>query len=191
MQVKWKVLIASLAIVVLVPLMVLFCAIAFNSSILRNDLFPKKLRGLIELFVPPKDLYSRLVEEEIDISTKGAQKSFKFKNKYFRTHSVGLMSRGFNADWYFRWREDRITPLRLEVSFFVDGKKLLSKVVGEDCSPFIGRKNGGFSLMLYDCPEDLPIDQLITCEVRVIQPDEAMYQTYGPIECYIQKRSDH
>ena len=144
------------------------------------------------MFAPPKDLYDLLIKEELDISKKGLIKRFEFKNKYAGRHDGGVLLDRFTNDLYFVPLSQRYQlKLKMEVNFFVQNSLILSRVVADEYSPFVGvRKGSGFSFFIYECPKDLPVNKLITCEVIVIEPDSTLNTFYGPVRFYIKKNWD-
>jgi len=161
-----------------------------NKSILSSNA-PDVMKLIVLAVAPPKDLYDYLINEELDISKKGFTKKFEFKNKYVGRHGVGILLDKFTDDLYFVPLSQRHNlKLKMEVNFYVQNSLILSHVVENKYSPFIGRKWSGFYFFTYDSPKDLPLDKLITCEVKVIEPDRTLNATYGPARFYINKMSD-
>jgi hypothetical protein len=161
-----------------------------NKSILSSNA-PDAMKLIVLAVATPKDFYDYMINEELDISNKGFTKRFEFKNKYVGRHSVGILLDKFTDDLYFVPLSQRYNlKLIMEVDFYTQNSLFLSHVVENKYSPFIGHKLSGFSFFTYDCPKDLPLDKIITCEVKVIEPDSTLNAAYGPARFYIKKMSD-
>ncbi len=181
---------SSLAILLSILIFAMLAIFLLNRSILSSNA-PKATRLLALAIVPPKDLYDYLINEELDISEKGVVKRFEFKNKYVGRHDVGVLLDKFSDDLYFKPLSERYRlKLKMEVNFYSQNLLILSRVVENKYDPFIGRKGNGFSFFTYDSPKDLPLDKLITCEVKVVEPDGTLNTVYGPAKFYIKKMSD-
>lgn len=140
----------------------------------------------------PDDYYRPIVNEELDVSVKGLTKKFEFKHKYDRAYDAGIMLKnyGVNNNDHYKSLTKRYKPtLKLEIKFYVDNVLVLSKV-SEEPSPFLGLYGDGMMLIYYRCPDDLPLNKQIVCEVKVIEPDKYLQDNYGPASFYIAKMSD-
>ncbi len=181
---------SSVAILLSISLLIVLAILLLNRTILKSD-FPKAIRLFVMAFAPPKDLYDDLINEELDISKKGLIKRFEFKNKYAGRHDVGILLDKFTDDLYFKPLSQRYAlKLKMEVNFYVQNSRVLSRVVENKYDPFIGRTSKGFSFITYDSPKDLPLDNLIICEVKVVEPDITLNTAYGPARFYVKKMSD-
>ena len=173
-----------LSIVILIVLAILLF-IGLTSS------YPETVRRFMRAIAPPKDLYDFLINEDLDVRERGLIKRFEFRNKYSGRHDIGILLDKFSDDLYFKPFSQRyILKLKMEVNFYLQNSLVLSRVVENKYDPFIGRKGNGFSFITYEAPKDLPINELITCEVKVIEPDKQLYAAYGSVRFYIRKMSD-
>jgi len=181
---------SSFGVLLSILIFIVLSILLLNRSILSSNT-PKAMRLMVLAIAPPKDLYDYLINEELDVSKKGLIKRFEFKNKYAGWHDVGVLLDRFTDDLYFVPLSQRYNlKLKMEVNFYVQNSLVLSRVVENKYDPFIGRKEKGFSFITYDCPKDLPLNKLITCEVKVIEPDSTLNTAYGPARFYIKKMSD-
>lgn len=165
----------------------------FRRAIMSTSYAPKTLRLLLQLFVPPDDFYDLLVNEELDISKKDVVKQFEFKNKYLGNHDVGIILEEFASELH-NVPSDKKYKLKLimEISFYTDNRLILSRVIERSYDSFVrNRKQGGFTFIYYKCPEDLPVNKIIICKVKVIEPDEYLAAHYGPVKFYVRKRFDN
>lgn len=186
---KMKEMGMALSGLILMAVVLLASIIFLRTSILQAG-SPKALRILFQRFAPPKDLYDYLVNEEIDLSKDDVVRRFEFKHKYTGKHNVGILLSHMPDELYELKQSYFALKVRLEVNFYVGGKLTLSHHLGDEYHPFIGRTGSGLILATYNCPEDLPTDTLVLCEVKVVQPDRDLNRTYGPIKFYIRKMSD-
>lgn len=140
----------------------------------------------------PSDYYMPVVNEEFDISQKGTTKRFIFNLKYDRSYTAGIMLKKYrdSKDYNKSLSERYKTTLQLEINFYVDNVLTLSKEFRGEPSPFYGLYGDGWILVHYKCPEELPINKNITCEVKIIEPDKYLQEHYGPASFYIAKMSD-
>lgn len=139
----------------------------------------------------PKDLYDFLFIEEIDTTIEGYKKRILFKNKYNGNHSVGIILDNFtNRDYFLPLSQRYDLSLELEVNFYYNERILLSRTVKTTYDPFLGKRGNGFSFFTYKTPNELPIGEIMECEIIVIRPDDNLSNRYGPVKFYIQKMSD-
>ncbi|MBU4488532.1 MAG: hypothetical protein KKI13_05650 [Candidatus Omnitrophica bacterium] len=186
MRILIKILI-SLVLFILVSGIFCFLGLRFfNSYILRNSK-SEGLRVLVQMLMPPDDLYDYLMYEKIDVTKAGAVREFTFKNKYLGRHSFGIVLDNYSQDLYFN---KSALKLKMQVSFYIENNLYISHTVESDYYSFTGRHKGGFGFDSYRCPDDLPKDKIITCRIAVITPDKEISDKYGPIMFYVKKMSD-
>lgn len=162
----------------------------FNDKILGAECLAK-MHFLVNVVAPPTDLYKPLINSEINISDKGKIYTYNYKHKYIGTYDIGIYLDNYSDKLQFVSKDKRYKlKLKLEIKLFYKDKVYLTKVLEENYSPFSGASGSGFSLMYYKCPLDLPVNQDITCEVKVIESDDVLSNNYGPVKFYIQKISD-
>jgi len=170
---------------VLIPIVIVLALGLFSGW--RSD----TVRYFMHAIYPPKDLYDFLINESLDISEKGLTKRFEFQHKYPGRHNIGILLANFSDDLYFKPLPQRyILKLKMEVSFYSQGTLIMSRMVENQYDPFLGRRGNGLSFITYKAPQDLPMDKLIVCEVKILEPDGQLYTTYGPTRFYISKMSD-
>ena len=162
--------------------------ILFNSFVLRTESL-NKLRLMVQMLAPPRDLYRYLVREEIDFRKKGLIRRFEYRNKYLGNHEVGILLDNFSDDLYLSPHPYKLKS-KVEIKFYIKHKLVLSRVLDEKYQPFNGATGNGFSLMYYKCPVDLPLDDTILCEITIVEPDVYLFNTYGPVNFFIRKMSD-
>lgn len=181
---------SSFGVLLSILILIVLAILLLNRAILSSNA-PKAMRLVVSAIAPPKDYYDYLVNEKLDISEKGLTKRFEFKNRYAGWHDVGVLLEKFTDDLYFVPLSKRYNlKLKMKVNFYVQNSLILSRDVENTYDPFIGRKGKGFIFITYDCPKDLPLDKLITCEVKVVEPDSTLSAVYGPARLYIRKMSD-
>ena len=179
--------------------MTMFILTPFTSSYANSnesDGFIDGIRSIWYLILPPKDYYKPFILDELDLSQKGLVKTFKFKHKNKGNHSVGIyLSRFAKGDDFFAKPSDRYKlKLKTEITFYVKDSILLSKVIedygSEAYGPFLSPEGGGLIFVFYKTPRDLPINETITCKLKIIEPDKYLNDMYGPAKFYIKKQSD-
>lgn len=163
-----------------------------NESILRSE--KKGILGalalLTELFNSPKDLFTPLVKEQIDISKKGNKAEFVFKHKYAGRHNINIGVEKKKLNLYIK-KYGRKTSLVLDIGFYIEKKRAFSLTTyKKHRGVFYGREQGGFCLAIYNCPENLPMDKNIVCKITVIEPDLDLVNICGPVTFYVKKLSD-
>ena len=81
------------------------------------------MRGWVQLLIPPKDLYRRVVDENLNISTVGNE-TIVFTLKYIGPYSIRLVPRGI-PDKIYGTEYD--SPLKATVEFYIDEELALEK----------------------------------------------------------------
>jgi hypothetical protein len=147
----------------------------------------KQAKLWVHLFCPPKDLFDLVVDEEIDVTNLNNLQLFKFKLKYIGPYAGGILLEKFSDNLY---RNRYELQLRIKLDFYKDNKLLISKKIGNNYSPFYGRKGNGLMLFEFKSPGDIPIDTEITCKSTILVTDEYLSKQYGPMRLYIQKESE-
>jgi hypothetical protein len=159
---------------------------------------PKSASIFAQIIAHPPDCCDYLVNEEYDISKKGFTRTFTFKNKYAGRHAIGLLLEGHTYDMDCAPHHG-LPPTKLKLKFdFYSGKSLIlskqcetSEIYYRDAFFFsIGDEPNGLWLNSYECPDELPIDEPITCQVTVVDPDPALQATPGPTRFFIQRWCD-
>jgi len=177
----------------------MFILSPFTSSYAYSDesgSFIHGIRSFWYLILPPKDYYKPFILDEIDLSKKGLVKTFEFKHKYKGNHSVGIyLSRFAKGDDFFASPSDRYKlKLKIEITFYVKNVILLSKVIEdygtEGYGPFLSPEGGGLIFLFYKTPKNLPINETITCKLKIMESDKYLNDMYGPAKFYVKKQSD-
>lgn len=137
------------------------------------------------------DEYDFLVNEKISIEegSKGSKYRFDFENKYPGTYDVGILLFNFKFEEYMGPSNfNKTMKLKLQINFYAHSKLIMSRLIENRYSPFQGIGTpSGFGLMLYEVPKEIPLKTKISCEVIVIEPDDELFKTSGPISFYIRK----
>lgn len=186
-------LIIVISIVVLIVLFILGLKV-FSSYILQRPELHNNIGSIVQLLFPPRDLYKRIITEEIDITKKG-EEEVEFKNKYVGDYIVGILLKNFDFETMYHDKPDSI--LGIEVNFYLDNKLVLSHIEGfkeKKYSPTYGGKvsyESGYYFLGYDCPKDLPINKTIICKIKILEPDTNFNDKYGPVKFFIEKITDY
>lgn len=146
----------------------------------------KSARPLYMLVAPPTDLYTPLVKSPAVLDINAASYRFVFQHKYAGTHDLGIsVNKTVPApvdtyDWGARYR----------VVFSVDGKILKTEIVGANPSPWWSQNGGGFTLLRYEVPRDLPLGKPITCEIVAVEAGQGFHAQYGSASFFISKSGE-
>jgi len=77
----------------------------------------------------------------------------------------------------------------MKVVFSVNGKKIKSYMLSGVFDPFLGKEGNGLILGVYNCPTDLPIDNLVTVEITIVGTSSSDKDKQRAI-FYVKKFSD-
>jgi hypothetical protein len=168
----------------------LFIAIALlNRTMMRSD--DVMLRQLAYMVFPPKDYYDKIINKRIDVTQKGSTTRHHFKNQYKGRYIIGLQLEKFSYETKYDLGSKKYRPkLNLQIRFYRD-HLLLMTIAKDRYSSYLEKKDrGGLIIDSYLCPKDIPLDNIITCEISVIEPDIELEKKHGPIRYFIQKISD-
>lgn len=155
--------------------LVVTAPVFLNRQVLRHCPWGS-LRLLVELFRAPADLYTDLGGTEIDIGQKGAGSELVYTNRYRDLHAVVLVFENRRSDLYHK--QGRV-KLRLNLSFVVDRKEVLTQTYIGRWSPFLRETDFGLVLSTYSCPEVLPLDRPILLRVSVVEADHDLKREAG------------
>lgn len=170
---------------VVAPLSYAFANTSDSGSVLDN------LIKFWHYINPPKNYFKPLVDCELDISQQGIVKKFKFTHRYKGNYNAGIFLSNFDFDVFFAESKYRYKPkLQMEIKFYANNSVIMSKTTGNGYSPILCEHGGGLIFVHYKTPNDLPVDQEIECEVKIITPDKELQDSYGPARFYIRKGSD-
>ncbi len=136
---------------------------------------------------PPKDLFDPLAKGYIDVSKVDAEYSFQFVNKYSGWHTIGIAVRKFPDQYY---RLNRV-GFKAEITVSQDGRLLLKRETARVTAYLWGwNKSGGFDLLFYKVPDDLPQSTPLLCTIRITKANRNFERVYGKPEFFIGKISD-
>ncbi len=154
--------------------------------------FVDNIRSIWDYICHPNDADSLMVDEEIDISNKGAIIHSELINKHKGNYSAGIYLKNFSEGQAFsgEYLRKNIFTLKIGIYFYVNHSLVLSKIVEGHWSPFASQNGGGLIFVSYRTPEDLPLHTTISCEVKIIEPDINLSNAYGPARFYIRQESD-
>ena len=139
------------------------------------------------LLTPPDDLYDALCLKPADFRRTGTSYECEYVNKYSGNHTIGvIVERPPDITTDLGWK----IKAKVEVS---DGKAvLLSTEIDKPYYPFWGGKfsKGGFALVSYNTPDNLPIGKVLKCTITLVKGDASFEETYGRTSMYVAKASD-
>ena len=141
----------------------------------------KSLRSHVEIYCPPKDLFSPTLDSPINLSKNESFYTFNFTNKY-------------SGCYFFCILLDKLPgkslELQMDIEFFKDEKLLFSKKIETDHSSFKGRGGDGFILFEFFSPKEVPIEENITGKLRVLSLAEWFNRESKSVRLYIQRKSE-
>lgn len=178
---RQKVIIQSVIIIgILLVLLIATCS--FRGIILRSN-SPDALKTLVELFIPPSDLFQPLVSQAVDISDGFLEKRFSYHHEYMGNHEIGLFLENFDLDLYTH-------ILKVSARIVCDSREGLRYTSSTTSgTPFLGKDGSGFGLVTYVVPKDLPLDNEIDCTITLSEIDGDFIKKYGPARIYISRIS--
>lgn len=139
------------------------------------------------LLTPPGDLYDALCLKPADFRRTGTGYVCEYVNKYSGNHTIGvIVEHPPDITNDFAWK----IKAKIEVS---DGMAvLLSTEIDKPYYPFWGGKfsKGGFALVGYNAPDNLPIGKVLVCKITIVKGDASFEDTYGRTSMYVAKASD-
>lgn len=156
-----------------------------NKTILRSN-SSAALRLTVQIVAPPRDLYEPLATASIDLHTVGAKSRIEFSNKYSGAHEFGILLPSASGLASF---DTPIPDVKLGIECFEQGRSVLSRIISGG-SPFAGKYGNGISLASYSCPEDLPIEQPLLCEISVKEALRTSGESFKNAILFARKRSD-
>ena len=78
----------------------------------------------------------------------------------------------------------------MEIKLYKGDILLLTRQIENSYEPFISDLGSGFALFTYKVPQDLPLNADLVAQVKILEPDKYLFDTYGPTKLYINKISD-
>ena len=156
-----------------------------NGVILRSN-SPAALKTVVQLLVPPKDLYKPLVAKSIDFEEGTTLKIPSYHHEYVGNHELGIF---FDNPDALTFQTNSKLRLIANLECSVEGKLRYSRII-ESGNLFFGSQGSGYGLNTYVVPRDLPLDETISCMLTVSGMDIELIKKYGPIRIYVKKVSD-
>lgn len=134
-----------------------------------------------------RDEIKYVIKQEINISKEGSY-HFAFKNMEKGFYEVGLIINGFKYE--FDKKNKSIsgkykTKLNMEINFYY-GRELMSSSKSMAFDPFYAQDFAGLILTAYRCPEEMPMNKQLDCEVIIKSTDPELIN-YKPVYFFIQK----
>lgn len=181
----WKKMIISIFSIAGLLLALSIVIWIFNNAILRSN-SPAALKTIVQLIVPPEDLYEPLMTGSINIKDDVATKSFSYNHKYMGSHEIVIYFDNPDVSLFLNSPELKLIA---SIECRVGDNLYYSRTV-ESGSHFIGRRGSGYSLYVYEVPQDLPLDKTINCVLSLSEMDAEFFKKYGPSRVYVKKISD-
>ena len=144
--------------------------------------FPETSRNAL---FPPDDLYDALGEVQIDLSDSGRRFGVDVIHKYPGTHAVSIEVPVTQA-YEFPLRAD----FSLDLTVQEGGATILERHVNDLLHPFRGGDVGGYDLVYYEVPNDLPRNVQVTVTLIVTKPDPEFSARFDSIKMSVAKIPD-
>lgn len=129
-----------------------------------------------------------LVKGEIDVGKENSVQTYQFVNRRKGSHAMGIsfskLPKG-NSYGY-------IPTFEAEVSITAGANLVKRSYVSKTIGAFSGcyNKIGGFYLLRYKVPTDLPTGVPLTCTVKITRGDAGFESSYGKGEFFIIKETE-
>ncbi|MBO6518566.1 MAG: hypothetical protein JJ900_16855 [Rhodospirillales bacterium] len=161
-----------------------------NERILQT-LAPDEGGLVIQLLLPPDDLYHPLSEQRLDLANGNAIETPPFRHKYLGRYEVALMFEKplpAIADRWTAMNHAAAIP-NLEIELANDGDKILTHSV-VTVLPLSGSAGKGLSIYAYSAPEDVALDRDYEWRLVIGETDANVLANYGPAKLVVKKMSD-
>ncbi len=179
---RWK---ATIVITIIGFLLsAIFSLLLFNDEILRSR-SPGIIQAMITLLFPPDDLYGPLAIESIELVDTETNR-LAYQHKYPGRHEIGILLGGEDARHTFEVGTNIVLHAKIECEA---GGVEYSRVIDEG-SPFIGRYGSGYTLDVYNVPDDLPLDARVICEITITGLNTDFVRRQGVHRVFVEKFSD-
>ena len=174
----------SLLTVVIIIVMIVVALRLLREPVLRGDIFAG-LRPLYLGFFPPPGLYDRTQMGSLDLSRPGILE-FEYTPSYIGEYQIGvLVDRKIEMpkDTYDFGMSAMITAQSKYGSQW-------ARDVGRNPLPWWGTSSNGFTLAIFNAPEDIPEKQTSQFRFEVSKGSPSFAREYGIATIYIAKRPE-
>lgn len=157
---------------IMVSCIIAIAILLFIKLTLWSDLFPLE------------DRTKPLIMNIVDITKRNNKASHELNFKTKGTYRILVefkepINKGNDYNTHSRNKDFQGTSLRLSMDCYNSGKKIYSKVMGENADFEIYYGGWGYLLGWFDVPVDIPKDIPLTCEFEVIEPEIYLVNKYG------------
>ena len=156
-----------------------------RAPVLQGRFLPE-LRWLFASLAPPDDYFAPLVSAPISLAQAGETGMLKFRHKYVGTYQLGLVA----AKPEPQGLPSQRAKFRLSIHCAAGGHPPFERQIDGYTAPWWSRSEGGFTLLNYEVPGNLPVDRDIECLIRVESTDSGFEQRYGPLSVFVRKASE-
>jgi len=134
------------------------------------------------------DLSTPLIKGAIDVGKKDSVYDFTFVNKRKGNYAIGISFKKLPEGHYHDYK----SSFEADICIYNGNKLLHSSSVMKPLSAYWGgfNKVGGFFLLWYKVPTDLPSGVPLKCTIQISKEDREFVSTYGRGEFFIIKVSD-
>lgn len=163
----------------------IFAAYFFNEHILSANA-PKSLKTVVEVFFPPRDLFDVLVKIPVYPENGNIRRTISFEHKYSGRHQIGVMLEEFESSLY---SDHSTIAFRAEITCRL-GSDLIMHKEADDITPFLSAQGGGYTIITYDVPSELPKTVDISCDMSLSSLNDVVFDKNGPALLFVRRMSN-
>jgi len=143
------------ATVVVICFVFAMCIFLLRVPICKGKLLPF-FRQYVQWLCPPADLYEGLIDEIVDFNN---EYTYTFKIKYIGPYNLAM-----EFDHIGNFNEN--CHVKAKIDFYIKDKLTLSRYMSID-----GIKERSWCECDFVVPEDLPIEEEITCKIKIVSAE--------------------
>ena len=110
----------------------------------------------------------------------------RFRHKYVGKHVVGVLTSKPVPQGVPSYR----ATFQLSLKCLAKGKLTFDKQIHGISAPWWSRSESGFTLIDYNVPKDLPLEEEVECVVAVDVADPEFEGQYGPLRLFVRKDTE-
>ena len=141
---------------------------------------------LLSIF-PPNNLYSPLVNQELDLSGTVPKYRFSYRQDYVGSYLIGLRLKHPPHDFWSPVTTSAKITIRL-----IDGKQTFQEWTSFSWADRFsgGPSDSGVLLGSYKVPNNVPVGSDVELEVNIEKPDSSFYARYGEAVFFVKRAAD-
>ncbi len=137
--------------------------------------------------MPPSDLYSPIVKQQITIDGKSSSQNLQLTHNYVGTYLIGV---------YIKRPPPFGTPIEssavLSLTVMENDQSVFEEKFARWTSRFGGpdKQESGVILGYYKVPDNIPFGRPVSAIVSIDNPDPTFEKKYGEVDFFIRRKSD-